>query len=416
MKQNKFLPLLAASIIFASPPQSIGVGVPSAAFTLSVPDSIPQTGCIALETSSKTGQFSSSQANWNPATVLTMNKSTSNRSFFYKDSTAGTYTLTISFALKPTTVTDSCAAWPQAQWGTVSHATQSITVGTSSSQPASSSAPSAITQTTVSAAPSNAGPETLTIKVTTQPVVAVGAGSSFTGSATNSRWPTGLDSRYVWNFGDGSIKEGQTVFHTYTYPGTYNVMLSASSGDKAGIGRVSVQVVSAQISMLAEPDGSVLISNRSSQELNIGLWNISSGMSSFQIPQDTIVSGGQSVRFSPDVMHMVAAADAVLKYPNNFPVSVIVPMQKPSSPESGGSSAVGGAPQRDGARTEQISSKKSEYPETAIAAEAVESPPILWPYVLGALGIILTGVGLFFKKNPMKKVTNRAIDEFDIEG
>ncbi len=410
MKQNKYLSLLAVSIIFTSPVQSIGVGTSSAALTLSAQESISQTGCIALTTSSQTGKFSSSATNWSPVTVLTMNKSTSNRSFFYKDSASGTHTLKAAFALKPTNVTESCASWPQSEWGSASYTTQSITIGTSGQI---TQATSTATQTTLNTTPTNVGPQTLTIKITSQPTVVVGAGSSFVGSATNSHGGVGSDTRYVWNFGDGSTKEGPTAFHTYTYPGTYNVMLSAGSGDKAGIGHTKIQVVSAQIGMLVQPDGSVLVSNQSSYELHISLWNISSGLSSFQIPLDTILSAGQSVRFSPDVMHMVAGSDVVLRYPNNFPVPiVVVPMQKTSPPESGEFSAKN-SPTYAAVAASYI---PDELVSASASADVAESAPALWPYGLGALGLILIGVGLFFKKNPMKKVTNRALDEFDIEG
>jgi len=413
MKQNKFLPLLTASILFTSPVQSIGISAPSAALTIAVQDPVSQTGCISLATNSETGQFSSSKTSWNPVTVLTMNKGTSNRSFYYKDSTAGTYTLSATFALKPSSVTDSCAAWPQAQWASASHATQSITVGTGGAQQTATTS-NTKTQTIPTA---SVGTETLTIKITSQPVVVVGAGSLFSSAALNSRGGVGSDTRYIWNFGDGAVQEGQNVMHTYTYPGTYNVMLSASSGDRAGIGRVTVQAVSAHIGMLVQDDGSVLISNNSSQELNIGLWNISSGMNSFQIPLDTIIDAGQSIRFSTDVMHMVAKSDVVLKYPNNFVASTTILSQESGLPKSGGGSAVEETPQRvvrsAGTPTGQA---RLGYPETAAAAEASTGPVVLWPYVLGTLGLILISVGLFLKKNPMKKVTNRALDEFDIEG
>ncbi|MBY0472791.1 PKD domain-containing protein [Patescibacteria group bacterium] len=405
MKQNKYL---LFSLLFVTLPQSVGVGTPSAAITVGVQDPIAQTGCIALTTSSPTGKFSSSATNWNPVTVLTMNKGTSNRSFFYKDSTSGGHTLKATFALKPTSVTDSCASWAQSEWGSVLRATQSITIGTSSQ---TTQATSTSTQTTASVASTNTASQTLTIKITTQPTVVVGAGSSFTGLATNSHGSVGADTRYIWNFGDGSIQEGSSAFHTYSYPGTYNVMLSAGSGDKAGVGRVVVQVVSAKIGLLTQLDGSVLISNQSSRELNIGLWNISSGLSSFQIPPDTLVSAGQSVRFSPEVMHMVAGADTVLKYPNNFVApTVSLPAQETSSPGSREFSAKN-SPTSGTVVPPYI---PDELVSASASAKVADNAPTLWPYVLGALGLILIGAGLFYKKNPMKKVTNRAVDEFDI--
>jgi hypothetical protein len=472
MKQNKyFLALLffflapatagaqVAAVTFTSQSQTVELNVSSLALTLAAQDvngnpvsgGIPQTGCIALTSSSQTGQFSSSAATWNPVGALTMNKGTSNRSFFYKDPTAGTYNLSVAFALKPTTVSDSCSSWPQSEWGTLLHASQTIIVGAQSSDTTSSdqtsadnettSSTTATTQEPTSISQASVGSETLVTKIKTQPVVIAGAGSFFSGSASDSHGPKGSGTRYVWNFGDGAIEEGQTVFHTYTYPGTYAVLLSVGSGDEAGIGRTSTQVISAQIGMLVEPDGSVLISNQSSQELNIGLWNVTSGTSTFPIPQNTILLGSQSIRFSSEVMHMYAGADVVLRYPNNTIVSVVKSAQKQAlsiSPNSGRSnpsevrefSAKNSlSPRADALRSPPQSSSAyaSSSPLTVATSSALiaaaEAPiwsfktmaPFL-PYALGTLGIILISVGLFLRKNPMKHVTNRAADEFDIEG
>jgi hypothetical protein len=479
MKQNKyFLALLffflapatagaqVAAVTFTSQSQTVEPNVSSLALTLAAQDvngnpvsgGIPQTGCIALTSSSQTGQFSSSAATWNPTGVLTMNKGTSNRSFFYKDPIAGTYNLSVAFALKPTTVSDSCSSWPQSEWGTLFHASQTIIVGAQSSDTTSSDQTSAdndttssttATQETTSISQASVGSETLVTKIKTQPVVIAGAGSFFSGSASDSHGSKGSGTRYVWNFGDGAIEEGQTVFHTYTYPGTYAVLLSVGSGDEAGIGRTSIQVMSAQIGMLVEPDGSVLISNQSSQELNIGLWNVTSGTSTFPIPQNTILLGSQSIRFSSEVMHMYAGTDVVLRYPNNTIVSVTSPAQKNSSTEPAQNRPIGSSEPRPGfapasaassatqasrPRSAEADSRglpqetqdtqiNSAQPTSSALIAAAEAPiwsfktmtPFL-PYALGTLGIILIGVGLFLRKNPMKRVTNRAADEFDIEG
>jgi hypothetical protein len=67
---------------------------------------------------------------------------------------------------------------------------------------------------------------------------------------------------------------------------------------------------------------------------------------------------------------------------------------------------------------------QTAQPATSSALIAAAEAPI-WsfktmtpflPYALGALGLILVGIGLFLRKDPMKHVTNRAADEFDIEG
>lgn len=167
------------------------------------------------------------------------------------------------------------------------------------------------------------GSETLTVTITTQPVVVAGGGSFFSGTASDSK---GLKAnvRYIWNFGDGRAAEGNNVFHAYTYPGTYVVTLTAAAGEEAGMGRVTVHTVAPAIGMLVQNDGSVVISNQSSQEINIGLWSIASGASAFPFPQETILLGNQSLRFSPNLMQFVAGPDTALRYPNGAIVTSAV--------------------------------------------------------------------------------------------
>lgn len=83
-------------------------------------DSHP-TACMKMFTSSVTGEFSSSGANWKKVDKLTINSNWTNKNFYYKDSTAGDYIITVKVVSGV-----SCAnlADQEAQW-TVS---QNITV------------------------------------------------------------------------------------------------------------------------------------------------------------------------------------------------------------------------------------------------------------------------------------------------
>ena len=57
-------------------------------------DSHP-TACMQMFTDSSTGQFSSSDTNWKSVDKLTINSNWTNKNFYYKDSVAGNYTITI---------------------------------------------------------------------------------------------------------------------------------------------------------------------------------------------------------------------------------------------------------------------------------------------------------------------------------
>lgn len=429
-----------STLSFTSPPQSIEINAPSAAVTLTVQDAngdpisggIPTTGCIALTTSSQTGQFSSSATNWNPVTMLTMNKSTSKRSFFYQDSASGTFVLTATFATKPSSVSDSCVSWPQSQWGTVYRASQTITVGAGGTElsqapqsvPEETQPTPLITSTTqepiLSSGAGSVPLETLTVQINTQPVVVVGAGSFFSASAHDSHGAKGTGARYLWNFGDGATSQEQNVFHTYTYPGKYVVFLTVASGEQTGLGRAMVEVIPAPIGLIAEPDGSVVISNQSMREVNIGMWNITSDDNTFSIPQNTILLGGQSIQFSTDVIRFAVGADVVLRYPNNVEVSVIRPRQVSSDTnlssdaDNGSDEDVlnvrGTLPERPFQSSSTRASTTQQLPHMA-TQDLVATPALLTEaqnlfekvmpygsYLLGALGFILIGIGLFSRK------------------
>ena len=128
-------------IAFTTDPQSIAVGAVSDKITVQsqtagTEQKIAETGDLYLSSNSSTGQFSSSNTNWTPVDKVTMSKNSANRTFYYKNSTQGLYTLTAKLVLR-----DSGSSWVT---------NQAIAVGTSLSQPttASSSAPTSTTTST----------------------------------------------------------------------------------------------------------------------------------------------------------------------------------------------------------------------------------------------------------------------------
>lgn len=89
-------------INFTNSPQTIDINTISAQLTTQTQNAegeleqTDETNHLNLSSSSATGEFSSSSTNWNPINQLTMSTGSANRNFYYRDSTPGTHTLTVS--------------------------------------------------------------------------------------------------------------------------------------------------------------------------------------------------------------------------------------------------------------------------------------------------------------------------------
>ena len=184
--------------------------------------------------------------------------------------------------------------------------TQTQTVATSSMQ----------TQTQSQNQAAGVGPPTITVLITTDSHPMAGGGSYFIATAYGTEDSPLPSARYLWNFGDGSVAEGSRVFHTFSYPGRYAVSVTAAYNYSTGIDRVAVEAVGAVVSLEAPGDGSLLIRNKSSKEINIGLWSLVDGGKSYVIPEGTIILAGEGVRFAPTVTGLGGTRAAELLYPN----------------------------------------------------------------------------------------------------
>lgn len=322
-----------SNFVFTSEPQSVEPGVVSQQITLQAQDSggtsvnIPQTACLSLNTTSAQGQFSSSATNWTPVAVLTMNKNTANKNFFYRDIGEGTQTLSIKIALKPADVSSSCTNWPVEEWNIQWTATQNIIIGSGSSpgnpgSPDSSSATSTAqtqTQTTSSAqTPSYVSPPSPEVFADggEDRTVIVGADTEFRGRAYDRKQELVGRVRFNWNFGDGSTAEGVSVTHHFDYPGKYAVVLTIAQNISAASDRIIVTAEPAKLGFSVNPDGSVSITNNAGRDIDISRWILRSFGRSFIFPEDTIVLRGETMRIANDRIGFPVGPQTELQYPN----------------------------------------------------------------------------------------------------
>lgn len=306
---SNFSILLAetSQFVFSTEPQTIKPGETSGAITVQsqngsgISEPISETHDLVFTSTSGSGEFLNSSGN--PVST-TMSKNTSNRTFYYRDSSEGSFTLTVK-----ATGRDSQKSFTTTQNITVSStavvveevnnkdSTESDSE-TDSSVDASSSAHS-------SPAPLNSTKEKVSFEVSAgrDRLATVGNSIVFKAVAVKS---TGIDPSnisYSWSFGDGSTGTGINPSHSYEFPGEYIVVLNANISDYQGVSRLKVKVVAPVIS-INKIDGGLEVYQTSGAEINLGDWYIKSGVKQFIIPRDTLLPTGKKIIFSDKLTGM----------------------------------------------------------------------------------------------------------------
>jgi hypothetical protein len=117
--------------------------------------------------------------------------------------------------------------------------------------------------------------------------------------------------RYVWNFGDLETDTGRKTSHVYMYPGTYQVVLRAKSGEYEAISRTEVVVHEPDLA-LESATTTISITNRLKKEVNIGGFMLNFMFGSRRIPDNTILKGGHTITISRDPDEILES----IEYPN----------------------------------------------------------------------------------------------------
>jgi len=297
---------------FITDPQTIDVGATSKEITVQsqasagIVQPIPETFDLAFTSSSNTGLFLNSSGN--PVST-TMSKNTANRSFYYKDSSSGDFVLTVvatgRTSQKSFTVSQHIYVGVPLPAGS-SNATTTATTTPDSQTAASSSGSSSISSShssPVDLSTEEVQPE-LEVSAGRDRLAAVGNTLTFQASVTKSKNILEQSTSYQWSFGDGSSAIGKAVNHAYRFPGTYTVVLNAANSDRQAVSRLTVTVFLPVFS-LSRVNGGVEVWNKSSNEINLEGWNLSSGVHAFMFPKDTIIRSGDKIVFPDQVLGFV---------------------------------------------------------------------------------------------------------------
>lgn len=162
----------------------------------------------------------------------------------------------------------------------------------------------------------------ITIRIKEREKVAtVGVQTEFNGFSLGLKNEPLLGARYLWNFGDGGVGEGENIVHTYHYIGEYNVIVDVSSGRYTASARMRIKIVKAQIEISgvgAQNDSFIELYNKSPYELNLSGWLLVSGNQYFMIPKNTFISSGKKIIISSEITGFKngSAHTVSLLYPN----------------------------------------------------------------------------------------------------
>lgn len=298
-------------ISFTTDEQIVAPGEISSPITIQAQDAngnsfqTPETLDLEFVSSSPTGEFLNSAGN--PVTNY-MSKNTANRTFYYRDSSVGSFVITVkaigrdsgeNWQANQNIVISSSGSFSSKTTNTSSSNTTTILSGSSVSGPASASNSGVSSSLEVVA-----GPDRLTTP-----------GSPITFQAFIKKNTGNKSVSFSWSFGDGNVDSGDLVSHMYKYPGDYAVVLNAHSGDAFAVSRLKVKVIEPDIE-IKEGEGYVEIINRSGAELNLFNWKITNGHYSFIFQPDTIIFPNSSIKIEDSMFRMKSSEDFGLALKN----------------------------------------------------------------------------------------------------
>jgi hypothetical protein len=258
---------------------------------------------LVFQSSSPTGQFFTATGN-DLSSYKYIGINTTNRNFAYKDSTEGTFTITINATGETTGKT-----WTANQQIVVSSGASQNTTSGSDNTNTSGDVSGASTVSSGSAPVFGGGSTTNVSSISGQLEVLAGndrttsPGSPIWFQATMKKNTTGASPVLSWSFGDGNVGVGSLVSHEYKYPGDYVVVLTARAGDIFSVSRLKVKV--AESSIFISDEGKYLeISNNGVAEVNLFNWKIESGGKGFIFQPNTIILPHSSIKLDKNLLTM----------------------------------------------------------------------------------------------------------------
>ncbi len=196
----------------------------------------------------------------------------------------------------------------------------------------------------------------------------VGAGGVFSGRAYGADGELLENPRFVWNFGDGSRAEGESVLHNYRFPGEYLVVLNISSGKYTASDRIKIKANPAELAISEVSvgmNGFIQLKNSSKQELELSGWHLRADDLHFTFPKDTFILPNTTLFFPASVTKLFVKnkKSVSILYPNGEIASTFTSNKHlvPEVPSARASSVNNYSAKKPTVQT-QIKSKKPNQP------------------------------------------------------
>lgn len=151
------------------------------------------------------------------------------------------------------------------------------------------------------------------VKIVTKNVVFAGVAFPLKAAITGYYGEEVHSGKYFWNFGDGDSMESNndsSFNHTYLYPGDYSASLeyylNIYSQIPETIEKVKIKVVPLELSISKvgdEKDFFIELTNNSSYDIDVSLWQVSSLGKVFTLPRNTNILAKNKITLSSQLTH-----------------------------------------------------------------------------------------------------------------
>ncbi len=102
---------------------------------------------------------------------------------------------------------------------------------------------------------------------------------------------------FKWKLGDGTVKYGQNITHSYAFPGEYVVVLNVELPEEVLSVRTTVKIISAEPIISFASTERIEVANNASSEVNLYGRTLVVRGKIFAFPEDTIILAGHKISF-----------------------------------------------------------------------------------------------------------------------